>query len=459
METLTTLPSEKKKKSIFNFWATGADKPVLEDQSKVDSLYSKYRKQVMIGITMGYGAYYTCRLALSVVKKPLIDGGILSAQELGMIGSGLFYGYALGKFTNGFLADHANIRRFMITGLLVSAICNIMMGCSTMLWVFIGMWAVNGWFQGFGAASSVVSLSRWYSNHERGTYYGIWSASHSIGEGLTFVGTAVLINLYGWRAGFIGPGVFCVIMCILMAFLLKDRPQTLGLPSIADWKNDHGAAPKTSSDKTGKMQLEIFKYPAVWVLGLASAMMYVTRYAINSWGILYLQEARGFSAVDAGSLLGINTITGIGGSIAYGFISDKIFNSKRPPANLLFAVFEVLALLVVFYWPTNNYWVQAIAFGVYGFTLSGLLAVLGGLFAVDIVSKRASGAVLGFVGIFSYVAAAIQEQVSGCLIEKHSWVVDGVTQYDFHVPVLFWVGSSVLSMILAASLWNVKMKD
>ena len=32
----------------------------------------------------------------------------------------------------------------------------------------------------------------------------------------------------------------------------------------------------------------------MWVLGLASACMYVSRYAINSWGMLYLQENRGY---------------------------------------------------------------------------------------------------------------------------------------------------------------------
>ena len=38
----------------------------------------------------------------------------------------------------------------------------------------------------------------------------------------------------------------------------------------------------------------------MWVVAVASALMYVTRYAINSWGVLYLQEIRGYSLVDAG---------------------------------------------------------------------------------------------------------------------------------------------------------------
>ena len=34
-------------------------------------------------------------MALSVVKKPLIDGGLFSIVDLGLVGSSYFYGYAL----------------------------------------------------------------------------------------------------------------------------------------------------------------------------------------------------------------------------------------------------------------------------------------------------------------------------------------------------------------------------
>ena len=91
----------------FRILATGPDLPQLGSQSEIDSLYRRHRVRIMLAITLGYGLVYTCRLALSMVKKPLIDGGIFSAEELGIIGSALFYTYAFGKLTNGFLADHA----------------------------------------------------------------------------------------------------------------------------------------------------------------------------------------------------------------------------------------------------------------------------------------------------------------------------------------------------------------
>ena len=109
--------------------------------------------------------------------------------------------------------------------------------------------------------------------------------------------------------------------------------------------------------------------------------MYVTRYAINSWGVLYLQEIRGYSLVEAGFFLSVNTVAGIVGSIAYGYLSDKVFDARRPPANLIFAIVEVISLVVIFYGPANHF-ILAAAFALYGAALSGLIASIGGLFCV-----------------------------------------------------------------------------
>ena len=447
---------------VLRFFAVSADKPLLEDKQKVDSLYKRYRVHVMLAITIGYGIAYTCRLGLSVVKKPLIDGGIMSAYDLGVIGSGLLYGYALGKLTNGFLADHANLKRFYATGVLVSAVINILMGRSDLLWIWVGLWALNGWFQGFGAPTGAVTLANWFSTRERGRMYGIWSTGHAIGEGLTFVGSAALVSFFGWQAGFWGPGIMCVFVAVAIYLVMKDRPTSLGLPSVADWKNDHGV-PITDQEgqplKTGKAQALILKMPAIWILGLASATMYMTRYAINSWGFLYLQEAKGYSLVEAGGILGLNTLAGIIGCVAYGFISDNLFRARRPPVTLLFGIVEVLALAVIFFSPPGHPILLTIAFVVYGFTLSGLLAALGGLFAIDIVPKKAAGAAMGFIGVFSYVGAGIQDQISGLLIEQGTTILEGVRLYDFSAAVAYWIGSSVVSMILAAILWRVKVSD
>ena len=194
------------------------------------------------------------------------------------------------------------------------------------------------------------------------------------------------------------------------------------------------------------------------MLALAAATTYVTRYAINSWGVLYLQEERGYSLPMAGTLLMISTLAGIAGAVVYGVVSDKVFNARRPPANLVFAIVELVGLALIFFGPTNTP-MLILAMLLFGMGLTGLVTSLGGLFAVDICPKRVAGAAMGVIGVFSYIGAALQEQVSGQLIDRGMTMVDGVRTYDFGPAIWFWIGSSVLSMLLAASLWRVRLRD
>ena len=441
--------------SVLRIFAPGAARPRLQDPAEIDRTYRRARLSVLLSITIGYGIAYTCRLGLSVVKKPLIDGGIFTAEQLGIIGSAIFYGYALGKCINGFLADHANIRVFWPAGVLISALLNIAMGWSIVLWISVVLWALNGWFQGFGAPSGVVAMTQWFSHSERGRIYGIWSTAHSLGEGLTFVGLSALVTWFGWRGGFIGPGVICVFVALILYSTMRDRPETLGLPPVNEWKNERGVVLETTrSRSTWQVQLSILKLPAVWILGLACATMTMTRYAVNSWGMLFFQETKGYSDLQAGALLALNPLAGIVGCVAYGFVSDKLFHARRPPVNLICGLLEIGSLLVIF--TAHNPLVLTAAFLVYGLSINGLITSLGGLFAVDIVPKRAAGAVMGFLGIFGYVGAAVQERVSGYLIQRGTYFVDGVRHYDFSAAVTFWIGASVVSLILATSLWRAR---
>ena len=458
----------------LRWFASGPDAPPVRDPDRVNELYRRNRLSVMIAITCGYGFGYTCRLPLSVMKKDLLDGGVFTAEWLGHIGAAFSIGYAAGKLVNGFLADHANVRRFFAFTVLMSALINLAMLGFVSNWSWLILWGLNGWFQAAGAPCSGVTLAKWFSARERGRYYGIFSSSHSLGEGLTFVLNSFLVARLGWQAGFAGPGIFCVLVAFGILFLLRDRPETMGLPPVSDWRNDHPspAAQAETPAQVPNSQWRVLGLPSMWILGLASACMYISRYGITSWGMLYLQEHRHYTYGQASLMLTLNTIAGIAGCIVYGFVSDKCFNARRPPVTLIFGLLEVVALLMIFYTPPGHPLLLSAAFILFGFTLSGLLAVLGGLFAVDIAGRRAAGAAMGFVGTFSYLGNALQESVSGWLIQR-GLTVESVTKlneqgqaivtqakhYDFSSAITFWIGASMLSVVLAAVLWRVKTRD
>jgi OPA family sugar phosphate sensor protein UhpC-like MFS transporter len=154
----------------------------------------------------------------------------------------------------------------------------------------------------------------------------------------------------------------------------------------------------------------------------------------------------------------LSTLAGIAGAVAYGYLSDKFFDARRPPANLLFAILELAGLALIFFGPANTA-ILVIGLVLFGAGLTGLVTSLGGLFAVDICPKRVAGAAMGLIGVFSYLGAALQEHVSGTLIQRGMTMADGVRTYDFDGAIAFWIGASLLSLVLSASLWRVRLRD
>lgn len=444
---------------IILFYTSLAYKEEPLESHHIKKTYSRLRWQVFISATIGYSLFYVCRLSLSVVKKPIVDAGILNESELGMVGSALFFSYAIGKLTNGFLADRSNIRRFMATGLLLTSLINLALGFTSSFMVFTILWGFSGWFQSMGAAPSVVSLSRWFSNKERGTYYGIWSASHGLGKAITFIGIAFIVSISGWQWGFWGAGLIGLVGAIIVALFLHDSPESEGLPSIADYKNDH-ASISTKGKSISSLQKEVLKNPYIWILALASALMYVSRYGIESWGIYFLEAQKGYTTLEASSIVSVSAFSGIFGTMIAGFISDKFFNGSRNMPVLIAGILNITAIALFLFYPDGHVWMDTLSMLLFGFAIGILITFIGGLMAIDIASKKASGAALGLVGIASYIGAGIQDVVSGFLIENnHNTVLNGPDTYDFSTVKIFWLAAAVLSMLLVLFVWNAKAKD
>lgn len=443
-------------KSIIEFYKVSKPKLVNWNSPKEQQKKMTYYKwATFLSATIGYGLYYVCRLSLNVVKKPIVEEGVFSETELGIIGSVLFFTYAVGKFANGFLADRSNINHFMTTGLLVTALVNLCLGFTNSFILFAILWGISGWFQSMGAASCVVGLSRWFNDKERGSFYGFWSASHNIGEALTFIIVASIVSAWGWRYGFWGAGIVGIVGALIVWKFFKDTPQSKGLPPVNQPKEKRIMTEDETADYN-KAQKQVLMMPAIWILALSSAFMYISRYAVNSWGVFYLEAQKGYDTLDASFIISIGSVCGIVGTVLSGFVSDKLFKGKRNFPALIFGLLNVCALCLFLLIPGTNYWLDAAAMIMFGLSIGVLLCFLGGLMAVDIAPRNASGAALGVVGIASYVGAGIQDVMSGILIEGHKTIVNGTEVYDFTAINYFWIGAALLSVICALMVWNVK---
>lgn len=472
-------------KRFLDFYKVSAPSAEKLPADKADKEYKKLRFQAFVAATLGYSLYYVCRTSLNVMKQPIIDSGVLDATQLGVIGACLYWTYAVGKFVNGFLSDYCNIKKFMATGLIISAFANFMMGVlgiwegsagiasSAMFVMFAIMWTINGWSQSMGSLPAIISLSRWYPLNIRGTYYGFFSASHNFGEGLAFIFVSLLVSAAGWQWGFFGAAVAGAIGITLIALWLHDTPESKGLAPVevlagekTQEELDEEAALKASKAadaalETKRIQKAVLRNPGVWILALSSAFMYMSRYAINEWGMFFLQKTKGFELLEASSIIAVNTIAGILGTVCAGWISDTVFKGDRKWPALAAGIMEAVAL-ILFLYGGDGWFVNILAMVLFGISIGVLISFIGGLMAVDLVPRKATGSALGIVGLASYAAAGLMNIISGWLIDGQALrdeVTGEILQYDFTYVSIFWVGAAVISFLLPILNWGRKQQE
>ncbi|VEI46305.1 glycerol-3-phosphate transporter [Actinobacillus equuli] len=103
---------------------------------------------------------------------------------------------------------------------------------------------LNGWFQGMGWPPCGRTMVHWWSKSERGSIVSIWNCAHNVGgmvPGLmVFLAGAVYFNTTGveatakdvWQQALYYPGIAAMIAAIPIYFMMKDTPQSCGLPPV-----------------------------------------------------------------------------------------------------------------------------------------------------------------------------------------------------------------------------------
>lgn len=455
--------------SLFSFYRISKPSVDKVPQKEIDSTYKSLRKKTFWGVTIAYSLYYVCRMSINVFKKPLIDEGVLSAGELGVIGSSFMFVYAVGKFLNGFIADYCNIRRFMTTGLLVSAIVNVIMAAMGLLsdmlpsvlvfLCFAVLWGMNGLVQSMGSAPGVISLSRWFPLSKRGSYYSLFSTSPDIGKFFSYIILGFVCGWLGWEYGFLVAALAGFVGAALIMMMVSDTPESKGLPSIQELTGE--TVTKTDKKPTKELQKMVLRHPGVWVIAISSAFLYITKNAIDGWGVLFLQEARGLSMEQATQALAYSVAFSILGTLMAGWLSDRIFKGDRVKPALLAGI-TCTTSLVMFLFVGGGFIVNILYVSLFSFSMGMLYCVIAGLMAVDIVPRKATGAALGVVGISSYIASGLQDITSGYMIQYNTSEVlnaagESVKAYDFGPVSWFWIAASIISFVLPILNWK-KMK-
>lgn len=421
----------------------------ITDQSEIKKQYRYWRIRIMYALMIGYAAFYIVRLNFSMAMPAFLKDFDLTTSDLGVILSLFSVIYGVGKLLNGILADHANPQYFMAIALAASGVVSILLGLSAGIVMISFLWLLNAWFQSMAWPPCARSMTKWYPPTKRGLMWGIWNSSHQIGGVISLVITGYLIQYFGWRAAFIVPGIFVIMLVPLLINRLRDTPASMGLPCLTQHNAeayDTDAHIETSTDSVKTvLSKHILHNKYLWYLCFANFFVYIIRIGILTWAPLFLLQSKNINLVNAGWSTASFQFAGIFGGLLAGYLSDTICRGRRGPINLIFSIVLVVGLLALYWLPEGNFIYAALVLAVIGFMVYGP-QMLVGVAAADVSTANAAATATGLTGTFGYLGSTVCSLLIGLIVAFWGW----------DAGLLFFIASGAIASFLFLLTWNAK---
>lgn len=414
---------------MFSFLKASPPAEQKVEASRVDAEYRKLRWQVFAGVFIGYAAYYLIRKNFSLAMPYLIDEYGFTKADLGTVGVALSLAYGFSKFIMGNVSDRSNPKYFITIGLLGSAIVSLVFGLVpgvlSSIPIMIILAALNGWFQGMGYPPGAKTMTNWFSTSERGVWWSWWNVSHNLGGGLIGPLAILGLSIFGvWQSLFYLPALIAIVLAFVMFYLMRDTPESQGLPPIDEYKGEK-VVEKVESAHTLSSKDIFYKYilnnKFLWAIAIANVFVYFIRYGIIDWAPTYLKEVKHFSVDKQSWAYFLYEYAGIFGMLASGYLSDKVFKGHHAPPMLLFLAGVLIAIVVYWKNPAGNPLIDNICLVAIGFLIYGPVMMIG-LQAADLVPRVATGTATGLTGLFGYLlGSASAGYVMGKLVDMFGW--------------------------------------
>jgi len=428
---------------------------------------------------MTYAFLCMGRYNLIVSKDAL--GTLMSKQDLGIIFGVGTWVYAISFLINGPLIDKKlGGKRGIVVAALGASAANIAMGVLTYLIVvkhlkvnlalsFSLLYAVNMYFQSYGAMSIIKVKAYWFHVRERGIFGAIFGTLISFGVYFAFDWGASIVAMTkanptgptGWLkellrklfvptgstidatwAVFFIPAAILLVWVILDVWLIKDTPEEAGFPHL-----------DTCDASSGQMHIEfsvmdllkkIFASPVMLLIAVIELTSGVFRYSMTEWYRSFAREkspdAAAFFLNHWGLLL---CLFGIIGGFAGGIISDKFFHSRRgPPTAILCGLVLVLSVgmaAVLFSAPAAVGWAAVLIV----MASIGITSLMSGTAATDFGGRKATATCSGIVDGFAYLGSGLQS-ISLGYITTHNW----------QWWPIFLVPFAIIGLVLSIKIWK-----
>lgn len=371
---------------------------------------------------MAYMTYYFLRKNFSIAI-PYLESTI-PKDQLGLILSATSLAYGISNFFMGIITDFINPKKFLLFGLLISVLINVIFGLApvenSIIIMFLLMF-INGFAQGIGyPTSSKIISANTESSKEQNAVVTIWSLGQNIGGGLmsplSTLGIGIIsyfsiISIFDYKGVFLFPAAISLIF-LFVTYLLFKNGNTTATSSINIKKEF-----KFSKFKryTGELLSNKFFLMIIFL----NIIVYFIRYAILDWSPLLLSEIKHISSAHSSMLYMLYEWLGSLGTLLFASILNKLKSKDTPLLVALFFIFIVITTISYFYLPLSNIILGIIFVGI------GLL-VYGPLLYVNIetmsyFSTEYIGTAIGLLGFGGNVIGAFSANfIVGFLIQQ-SW--------------------------------------
>ncbi len=443
---------------------------------------------------MTYAFLYMGRYNLNVSKNAL--GSLMTKADFGTIFAVGTLVYGLSFLVNGPLVDKIGGKKGILIAAVGSAIANVLMGVLTYLTVmgklkmnmvvaYSTLYALNMYFQSYGAVSIIKVKAYWFHVRERGMFGAIFGALISIGVYFAFDWGTKIVELTkagttgGWLhdvlqsvfatntlvggklvdatwAVFFIPAIILVLWIAIDWWLIKDTPEEAEFPHF----DTHDASSGQMHIELSTLDLlkKVFANKLMLLIALIGLTSGVFRNGIQNWYYIFAKEVNQpgaeFYFAHWGLLL---CLFGILGGFFGGWVSDHLYQSRRaPPAAMLAGLVVVMAIIMAVYLYSAPL-LLGLACVLVVMASVGLTSLMAGSAATDFGGRKATATCAGIVDGCTYLGSGIQSFFIGHLVpadkagEASTFL--GVTR-DWHWWPLFMVPFAILGLGVAIKIWH-----
>lgn len=407
------------------------------------------QRRMLLAAMFCYFFFYTGRQTFGFAIPGIEAEFGVTKEALGWVSATLLWCYAIGQAINGNIADKFGGRRVMSAGAILSCAANWAASFSTGLLSLGFTWGINGYFQAMGWAPGSKVLSNWFGQQDRGKVFGAYVFAAGMASVLSFVTSIVIVEVLelDWRWIFRLPVLLMLMGGIVFYLVVRERPEDVGLESphpVSEWQN---------SLTFEREEASLERYRAVlsnWRLLLASfaiGFQNSARYGLLIWVPVHFFALNGASSSNelAISPQWISVALPVGmalGAATNGWVSDRVFGSRRYLAIVLYMVLAMLTSLIMYTIPPSAIYLAMATLFLCGFFVYGPQSSFWAL-CPDLAGPQRAGTAVGTMNFFAYLFAGLAEPMIGSFLDAQ-----GDTSLVFLIVAAASAASATLALFI-----------